>query len=173
MSNTDIILITIFATCMLSVSGFMIIKKINQFTQTPENLLTRRGEIELGNLNEPTPVYYPRGQESFLENKLIRYEPVDRSELITIIDGLNSDPISLNCSNLSDSIPFIVSINSSNLQHTDDSLNLQPTDGLYVYSILEDEYNLYLYFIILIIIIIILFTFNIKNKPANTFFNKN
>lgn len=168
MTNTDIILIAIFATCTLTAGGFIIIWKINQFTRTPENLLIRRGEIELGNLNEPTPVYYPRGQESFSENNLIRYDPVDRSELITIIDGLNSDPISLSCSNPLDSIPFVERI---------DSLNLQPTDynfdDLYVYSILEDEYIFILYFTILIILIIILFTFNIKNKPANTFFNKN
>jgi hypothetical protein len=63
MTHTDLIFIITIITISSTVGVYMIIKKINQFTPTPENVLTRRGDIELNDYIEPTQplqTYYPR-----------------------------------------------------------------------------------------------------------------
>ena len=64
MTHTDLILIISIITLTTAAGGYVIFKIINQYTPTPQNLLTRRGDIELNDyLVEPTrPLqsYYPR-----------------------------------------------------------------------------------------------------------------
>lgn len=158
MTNTDIILIVIFITCVSGAGIYVANWKIKQYTSTPQNLLTRRGDIELADFSDPTQpsqVYIPRGLESVDSNNLIRYDP----ELITVIDGLDSDPIS---SIPLDSISIVERIESIPLVERlqSDSLNFQPTnyydfEDLYISSCLENESS----FDIILFILIFLFWF--------------
>lgn len=62
MDHTNLILTITLIACFSGVGIFVLIKKISQFTPTPQNVLTRRGDIELANYNEPTQplaTYYP------------------------------------------------------------------------------------------------------------------
>jgi hypothetical protein len=62
MSHTDIILVIIVITFSSTAGVYVAVRKINQYTSTPENLLSRRGDIELANFNEitePLATYYP------------------------------------------------------------------------------------------------------------------
>lgn len=62
MSHTDLILIISIFGISSTVGVYVIIRFVKQYTRTPENVLTRRGDIELANYNEPTQplaTYYP------------------------------------------------------------------------------------------------------------------
>jgi hypothetical protein len=69
MSHTDLILIITIIGFPSTVGGiYLIVKKINQYIPTPQNVLTRRGDIELNNFNEPTQfadAYFPKGRSDF------------------------------------------------------------------------------------------------------------
>lgn len=59
MSHTDLILVISLITFSSTVGVFILIKKINQCTPTPENVLTRRGDIELPTISPPSPPTQP------------------------------------------------------------------------------------------------------------------
>jgi hypothetical protein len=183
MTNTDLIVLITILTFASTAGVYVLLRKINQYTPTPENLLSRRGDIELIDYIEPTqplPVYYPTGYSEPIN--LIQSNPLGQIESngldsITVIEGLNSDHIN--------SILELSRETISDIESLDyDSLNLQPIDyniqDLYIHCFLENENNSYFIIrIILFIIILFILTYlfiiikNQRNKPANTFFNKN
>ena len=66
MTHTDLILIISIVTLTSTAGGYVIFKIINKYTPTPQNLLTRRGDIELNDYpvgiepTQPLQSYYPR-----------------------------------------------------------------------------------------------------------------
>ena len=120
MSHTDIILIITILGLSSTAGVYVLVRKINQYTPTPQNALTRRGDIELNDFIEPTqplPVYYPRCSLNSEPINLIQSNPVVRIEskpLDSIVESLDYD-----------------------------SLNLEPiyynNDELFIHSILENE----------------------------------
>lgn len=166
MSHTDLILIISIIGISSTVGVYVIIRFVKQYTRTPENLLQRRGDIELDNFIEPTQpaqVYYPSGLESLQSqpNSLIRTMPVERLQSLDLesnnliqsaqVDRLNTIT-ELDYISQLESIPLVERLQS-------DSLKFQPTDyyfeDLYISSCLENESS----FDIILIILIFLFWF--------------
>lgn len=170
MTHTDLILIISLITVASTAGVYVIVRKIIQYTPTPQNVLTRSGgDIELADYIEPAqplPVYDP----TVSPINLIQSNPFQDS--ITVIEGLNSDLISTPPETISPLDSITESLNY-------DSLNLEPINydvqDLYIYSILEENIIwIFLLILLFMIILSIIITYNIYiNKPAITFFNKN
>lgn len=100
MDHTNLILIISIISVASTAGIYVVVRKIIQSTPTPQNILTRRGDIELGNLTEPTQplqTYYPSewlrevsscppsyNMESVNENMVIGYIPSHQAEIIYI-----------------------------------------------------------------------------------------
>jgi hypothetical protein len=54
MSHTDYIIIILGASLMLTMGVCVAIREVNHYARSEENVLTRRGDIELGDYIEPT-----------------------------------------------------------------------------------------------------------------------
>ena len=173
MSHTDIILIIVILGLSSTAGVYVLVRKINQYTPIPQNALTRRGDIELNDFIEPTqplPVYYPRCSLNSEPINLIQSNPVVRIESnpleildsITVIEGLNSDPISTIVSPL-DSIVESLDYDSSNLEPIYYNI-----DELFIHSILENENIINPVFIIIVLILFIIIIYLVLNYKTKS-----
>ena len=127
MSHTDLILIISIITFSSTVGVYVVIKKINQYTTPPQNVLTRRGDIELVDFNEPTQplqAYFQNFQNAD-SNTIISYPP----------SNINLDAI-ISYRNGPENIPYyqpgLRNINSDQAEIRD-----------WIYCYLENEYIFY------------------------------
>lgn len=106
MTHTDLILIISIITISSTLGVYATIRKINQYTRTPENLLERRGDIELATYSEPTQplqTYYPEswlrevssGPPSYYveSDPVIGYIPSQHVDIVYINSGLEQENI--------------------------------------------------------------------------------
>ena len=89
MSHTDLIWIISTITVSSIAGTYVAVKMINKYVRAPENLLIRRGDIELGELNEPAQLvqaYFPSGVDSYspsvIDSSII--EPIHHTRVGTI-----------------------------------------------------------------------------------------
>lgn len=175
MSHSDIILIITLITFFSTTAGiYVAVKKINQYSRAPENVLTRRGDIELVDYNEPTQplqAYFQSGADS------ISTTGGDASiDFPIIIESIPSHhPIVSVQNGTIFSYQAEIDLPVIDSTQTGTSLNYQPEINYWINSCLENENIFNSDSIIGIILIIFLFLFLINiiknNKPK--FFNKN
>ena len=178
MSHTDIILIITIITFSSTAGIYVAVKKIKQYTRAPENVLTRRGDIELVDYNEPTQplqAYFQSGADSIsttggdasIVSPIINESIPYHHPIVSVQNG------SILSYQARIDLPVIDSTQTGTTQ-TGTSLNYQPEINYWINSYLENENILdsiigIILFLIISLFLIIMLTQDI-NKPK--FFNK-
>jgi hypothetical protein len=118
MEHTNLILIISIITISSFLGLYVVVKKVNQYSSPPVNVLRRRGDIELDDYNEPTlplQAYFPQGSES-------NTDPIDFEPIVHIRNNFGNIPYSQ---------PGLRSLNSYQAEIT-------PVE---YFSVLENEIN--------------------------------
>jgi hypothetical protein len=76
MSHTDYIIIILGASLMLGMGACVAIREVNRYARPVENVLTRRGDIELGDIIEPTRPQQIYNYPDLLEPQFPIYERI-------------------------------------------------------------------------------------------------